>query len=146
MSRHVTCAWEPISAGRELAVLKIGQPMWYKGRREVYNVEVEMCGIFTTRNSLKLHRMQKSFSTIRNFSCHNAKVVLADCGDNGQVLIGQSPRHRHTFPHRGFLVWGFCCQVVLVVACIFSCFAFGQFLCSSAPGDRQEVGGESPPR
>jgi hypothetical protein len=39
------------------------------------------------------------------FSCHNAKVVLADRGDNGQVLIGQSPQHRHTFPHRGFLHW-----------------------------------------
>jgi hypothetical protein len=39
------------------------------------------------------------------FSCHNAKVVLADRGDNGQVLIGQSPRHRHTFPNRGFLHW-----------------------------------------
>ena len=36
------------------------------------------------------------------FSCHNAKVVLADRGDNGQVLIGQSPRHRRTFPQSRF--------------------------------------------
>jgi hypothetical protein len=74
MSRNLTCAWEPISAEQELAVLKIGQPMWSKGRREVYNVEVEMCGIFTTRNSLKLHRMRKSFSTIRNFRAITQKL------------------------------------------------------------------------
>jgi hypothetical protein len=71
MSQCNLCA---ISAGQELAVLKIGQPIWYKGGREVYNVEVEMCGIFTTRNSLKRHRMQESFSISRNFRAITQKL------------------------------------------------------------------------
>jgi hypothetical protein len=74
ISRDVTYAQEPISVGQQLAGLKIGQPMRYQGRRQVYNAEVEMCGIFTTRNSLKLHKMQESFSTNRNFRAITQKL------------------------------------------------------------------------
>jgi hypothetical protein len=55
--------------------------------RYFYNVQL----IETTQDA-------KVFFYRAQFSCHNAKVVLADRGDSGEVLIGQSPGHRHTFP------------------------------------------------
>jgi hypothetical protein len=44
------------------------------------------------------------------FSCHNAKFVLADCGDNGQVLIGQRLKPAappHVLPSRFPTLEGF---------------------------------------
>src|SRR4030088_1595030 len=80
--------------------------MRYRACNQAHNAEVEIWGIFATRNSLKLHMMQKLFSTNKQRSCHNAKVVLADDGSSKrQAPIDQSPRDRPTFPQRGFLHW-----------------------------------------
>ena len=74
--------------------------MRYGACNQAHNAEVEIWAIFATRNSLKLHMMQKLFSTISNVRAINAKVVLADDGSSKrQAPIDQSPRHRHTrFP------------------------------------------------
>src|SRR5260370_37207489 len=41
------------------------RPMRYRACNPAHNAEVEMWAIFVTRNSLKLHMMQKLFSTLR---------------------------------------------------------------------------------
>jgi hypothetical protein len=80
--------------------------MRYRACNQAHNAEVEIWVIFATRNSLKLHMMQKAVFHHEQRSCHNAKVVLADDGSSKrQASIDQSPRHRHTFPKRGFLHW-----------------------------------------
>src|SRR3977135_1410588 len=40
------------------------RPMRYRACNQAHNAEVEIWAIFATRNSLKLHMMQKLFSTI----------------------------------------------------------------------------------
>jgi hypothetical protein len=77
------------------------------GRHVVFMIHAHL--VFTTKkrgkvlSSQHLDRLKEIFAAIcvdfeAELSCHNAKVVLTDRGDNGQVLIGQSPRHRRTFP------------------------------------------------
>src|ERR1700737_5421765 len=63
-------------------------------------------GYFCHRNTLKLHMMQKLFSTISNVRAITQKLCSPDDGSSKrQAPIDQSPRHRHTFPPRGFLHW-----------------------------------------
>src|ERR1700736_4396958 len=63
-------------------------------------------GYFCHRNSLKLHMMQKLFSTISNVRAITQKLCSPDDGSSKrQAPIDQSPRHRHTFPPPGFLHW-----------------------------------------
>jgi hypothetical protein len=71
------------------------RPMRYRACNQAHNAEVEIWVIFATRNSLKLHMMQKAVFHHEQRSCHNAKVVLANDGSSKrQAPIDQSPRHR----------------------------------------------------
>jgi len=66
---HVSCAVGTIVAGRIWPVLKIGQPMWYKGLLR-YIRRVEMCGYFITPRKLietTQECQSRVFSTNRNF-------------------------------------------------------------------------------
>ncbi len=50
------------------------RPMRYRACNPAHNAEVEMWAIFATRNSLKLHMMQKLFSTISNVRAITQKL------------------------------------------------------------------------
>jgi hypothetical protein len=50
------------------------RPMRYRARNRAHNAEVEMGYFFATRNSLKLHMMQKLFSTISNVRAITQKL------------------------------------------------------------------------
>ena len=43
------------------------RPMRYKGCHQAYNAQVEICALFTTRNSLKLQGRRKVFSPAAKF-------------------------------------------------------------------------------
>ena len=81
------------------------RPMRYKGCHQAHNAQVELCALFTTRNSLKLQGRRKGVFTDSQSSCHIAKVVLTIRHDSRQIPL--AARHHHTFPHRGFLHWRF---------------------------------------
>jgi hypothetical protein len=50
------------------------RPMRYRACNQAHNAEVEIWVIFATRNSLKLHMMQKLFSTISNVRAITQKL------------------------------------------------------------------------
>src|SRR3979490_3107693 len=50
------------------------RPMRYRACNQAHNAEVEIWGIFATRNSLKLHMMQKLFSTVSNVRAITQKL------------------------------------------------------------------------
>ena len=80
--------------------------MRYRACNQAHNAEVEIWAIFATRNSLKLHMMQKLFSTISNVRAITQKLCSQmTAAASVKPPIDQSPRHRHTFPQRGFLHW-----------------------------------------
>jgi hypothetical protein len=50
------------------------RPMRYRACNQAPNAEVEICAIFATRNSLKLHMIPKLFSTISNVRAITQKL------------------------------------------------------------------------
>ena len=101
-----------------------------KGCHQAHNAQVEICALFTTRNSLKLQGRRKAgVFTHSQSSCHIAKVVLTIRHDSRQIPL--AARHHHTFPHRGFLVWGSFCQGVPRAANLLSFVSF--FVRSQSP-------------
>ena len=50
------------------------RPMRYKGCHQAHNAQVEICALFTTRNSLKLQGRRKVFSPIRKVRAISQKL------------------------------------------------------------------------
>src|SRR6266404_8430888 len=78
----------------------------------------------------------KGVFTHSQSSCHTAKVVLTIRHVSRQIPL--AARHHHTFPHRGFLVWGFLSRSSPER----QSFVLRQFLCSiSKPVSSSRPGG-----
>src|SRR6267143_5524177 len=50
------------------------RPMRYKGCHQAHTAQVEICALFTTRNSLKLQGRRKAFSPIRKVRAISQKL------------------------------------------------------------------------
>ncbi len=59
------------------------RPMRYKGCRQANNAQVEICALFTTRNSLKLQVRRKVFSPIRKVRAISQKL----CSQSGSIAV-----------------------------------------------------------
>src|ERR1700716_3552241 len=59
------------------------QPMRYKGCHQAHNAQVEICALFTTRNSLKLQGRRKVFSPIRKVRAISQKL----CSQSGTTAV-----------------------------------------------------------
>src|SRR5229473_5208332 len=59
------------------------RPMRYKGCHQAHTAQVEICALFTTRNSLKLQGRRKAFSPIRKVRAISQKL----CSQSGTTAV-----------------------------------------------------------
>ncbi len=89
------CAWR-CSRDRELCIRRVRnssvgrghveifvRPMRYKGCHQANNAQVELCALFTTRNSLKLRKRRRVFSPFRKVRAISQKL----CSQSGTTAV-----------------------------------------------------------
>src|SRR5258708_11361262 len=78
--------------------------MRYKGCHQAHHARVEICALFTTRNSLKLQGRRKAFSPVAKFVPYRKSCAHTQARQPSIPIAFDAPP-RHT--SRGFLPWRF---------------------------------------